>query len=218
VPRLHRTDRMTAAVNNLTEQSEFQKNYQALLRHYGLEGRKIQTGQPNENGDIEQRHYRVQRALEQALLLRGNRDFASVDEYRSFLGKLFAQLNSGRRIRLAEEMDILRPLPDRHLESAKRVRARVNSGSLIVVERNSYSVNSRLIGEIVEARVIPAMLRSGMADKKWINSCVSEAAPTTASITATSSTGWCASLAPSPTIAIATICFRVAGSGWPMTC
>jgi len=153
VPRLHRTDRMTAAVNNLTEQSEFQKNYQALLRHYGLEGRKIQTGQPNENGDIEQRHYRVQRALEQALLLRGNRDFASVDEYRSFLGKLFAQLNSGRRIRLAEEMDILRPLPDRHLESAKRVRARVNSGSLIVVERNSYSVNSRLIGEIVEARV-----------------------------------------------------------------
>lgn len=29
----------------------------------------------------------------------------------------------------------------------------MNSGSLIVVERNSYSVNSRLIGEIVEARV-----------------------------------------------------------------
>ena len=30
---------------------------------------------------------------------------------------------------------------------------RVSSGSLINVERNSYSVNSRLIGEIVEARV-----------------------------------------------------------------
>jgi hypothetical protein len=153
VPHMHRTDRMTSAVNNLTEQAEFQKNYQALLRHYGLEGRKIQTGQPNENGDIEQRHYRLQRALEQALLLRGSRDFASVDEYGSFLGRLFAQLNSGRRGRLAEEMELLRPLPDRRLESAKRVRVRVNSGSLIVVERNSYSVNSRLIGEIVEARV-----------------------------------------------------------------
>jgi hypothetical protein len=46
VPLLHRTDRMTAAVNNLTEQADFQKNYQTLLRHYGLEGRKIQTGQP----------------------------------------------------------------------------------------------------------------------------------------------------------------------------
>jgi hypothetical protein len=153
VPRLHRTDRMTAAVNNLTEQAEFQKGYESLLRHYGLEGRKIQTGQPNENGDIEQRHYRLQRALEQALLLRGSRDFAGLDDYRSFLGRLFAQLNSGRRARLAEEMELLRPLPERRLESAKRVRARVNSGSLIMVERNSYSVNSRLIGEIVEARV-----------------------------------------------------------------
>jgi hypothetical protein len=153
VPRLHRTDRMTAAVNNLTEQAEFQKGYESRLHHYGLEGRKIQTGQPNENGDIEQRHYRLQRALEQALLLRGSRDFAGLDDYRSFLGRLFAQLNSGRRARLAEEMELLRPLPDRRLESAKRVRARVNSGSLIMVERNSYSVNSRLIGEIVEARV-----------------------------------------------------------------
>jgi len=153
VPRLHRTDRMTAAVNNLSEQAEFQKNYQTLLRHYGMEGRKIQTGQPNENGDIEQRHYRLQRALDQALLLRGNRDFASVEEYRSFLGKLFEQLNSGRKPRLAEEMEPLRPLPERRLESAKRVRVRVNSGSLIMVMRNNYSVNSRLIGEIVEARV-----------------------------------------------------------------
>jgi hypothetical protein len=41
---------MTAAVNNLTEQADFQKNYQTLLRHYGLERRKIQTGQTNENG------------------------------------------------------------------------------------------------------------------------------------------------------------------------
>jgi hypothetical protein len=153
VPRLHRTDRMTAAVNNLTEQAEFQKNYQALLRHYGLEGRKIQTGQPNENGDIEQRHYRLRRALDQALLLRGSRDFASAEEYRSFVGKLFEQLNSGRKPVLAEEMEQLHPLPDRRLESAKRVRVRVNSGSLIMVARNNYSVNSRLIGEIVEARI-----------------------------------------------------------------
>lgn len=153
VPLLHRTDRMTAAVNNLTEEAEFQKNYQALLRHYGLEGRKIQTGRPNENGDVEQRHYRFRRALEQALLLRGSRDFATVEEYRAFLNELFEQLNSGRKPRLAEEMDQLRLLPERRLGSGKRERVRVNSGSLIVVGRNSYSVNSRLIGEIVEARV-----------------------------------------------------------------
>ena len=153
VPLLHRTDRMTAAVNNLVEQADFQKGYQTLLRHYGLDGRKIQTGQPNENGDVEQRHYRFRRALDQALMLRGSRDFADVDEYRTYLGKLFEQLNSGRKSRLREEMERLGPLPERRLDTARRVRARVNSGSLVTVERNSYSVNSRLIGEIVEARV-----------------------------------------------------------------
>jgi hypothetical protein len=34
-------------------------------------------------------------------------------------------------------MEVLRPLPDRRLESARRARVRVNSGSLIAVERNS---------------------------------------------------------------------------------
>ncbi len=153
VPLLHRTDRMTAAINNLVEQADFQKSYQTLLRHYSLDGRKIQTGQPNENGDVEQRHYRFRRALDQALMLRGSRDFADLDEYRTYLDKLFEQLNSGRKARLREEMERLGPLPDRRLDTAKRVRARVNSGSLVAVERNSYSVNSRLIGEIVEARV-----------------------------------------------------------------
>jgi len=44
-------------------------------------------------------------------------------------------------------------LPARRMESAKRERVRVDSGSLIHVERNAYSVNSRLIGELVEARL-----------------------------------------------------------------
>ncbi len=153
VPLLHRTDRMTAAVNNLTELADFQKGYEALLRHYRMEGRKIQTGHGNENGDVEQRHHRFKRALNQALLLRDSRDFTSVEDYQAFLEKLFEQLNSGRKARLAEELEVLHALPDRHYDSAKRVRVRVNSGSLIAVERNSYSVSSRLIGEIVEARV-----------------------------------------------------------------
>lgn len=47
----------------------------------------------------------------------------------------------------------MRELPERRMESAKRERVTVDSGSLIHVDRNAYSVNSRLIGEKVEARV-----------------------------------------------------------------
>jgi hypothetical protein len=153
VPLFHRTDRMTAAVNNLTEAAQFQKGYQAVLRHYGMEGQRIQTGQANENGDIEQRHHRFKRALDQTLLLRGSRDFETREDYQAFVRKLFEQLNSGRKPRLVQEMDVLRPLPDRRYEGARRFRVRVNAGSLIAVDRNNYSVHSRLIGEIVEARL-----------------------------------------------------------------
>ncbi len=77
VPRRHRTDRMTTAVNNMSDEKEFTRRYEALLRHYGLEGQKIQAGKANENGDVEQRHHRFKQAVDQALLLRGSRDFGS---------------------------------------------------------------------------------------------------------------------------------------------
>lgn len=153
VPCCHRTDRMSTAVNNMTDDKEFTTRYEALLRHYRMEGQKIQAGRANENGDIEQRHHRLKRAIQQALLIRGSHDFGGVDEYKVFLRRLLVQLNAGRRERLQTEMQYLKALPERRLESLKRERVRVDSGSLIVVDRNAYSVNSRLIGELVEARL-----------------------------------------------------------------
>lgn len=153
VPLEHRTDRLSTAVNNMSDEKEFTARYEGLLRHYRMGGQKIQTGKANENGDVEQSHHRLKRAVEQALLLRGRRDFASVADYQEFLRRLLAQLNAGRRERLAVEMQYLRALPERRLESAKREKVRVDSGSLIYVDRNAYSVNSRLIGEWVEARL-----------------------------------------------------------------
>lgn len=153
VPQQHRTDRLSTAVNNMTDSKEFTTRYEALLRHYKMEGQKIQTGKANENGDIEQRHYRWKRAVTQSLLLRGHSDFQTVGEYTDFLRRLVMQLNAGRRELLAIEMQQLRALPDQRLDSVKRLKVRVDSGSLVYVDRNAYSVNSRLIGEQVEARL-----------------------------------------------------------------
>ena len=112
-----------------------------------------QTGQPQENGDVEQAHHRFRRAVSQALLLRGSREFASRDEYSAFLQKLVAQRNAGRRERLAEEVARLRLLPEGKLDSLVRLSVRVTSGSLIWVYNNQYSVPSRLISERVEVRL-----------------------------------------------------------------
>ena len=154
----HRTDSLSSAVNNISSPSlqkgeEFNRRYEGVMRYYGVKPQHTNPASPNENGDCEQSHHRFKRAVEQALLLRGSHDFQSLAEYRQFLKDLFAQRNAGRRARLAEEMAVMHELPARRMESAKRERVKVDSGSLIHVERNSYSVNSRLIGVQVEARM-----------------------------------------------------------------
>jgi hypothetical protein len=153
VPARHRTDSLSSAVNNISSTEEFTRRYEGLLSYYGLEPEKTQAGRAHENGDVEQRHHRFKQALDQALMLRGSRDFTDLEEYRRFLKDLLGQLNAGRRARLAEEMSRMQPLPQRRMESYKSERVRVDSGSLIYVDRNAYSVSSRLIGERVEARV-----------------------------------------------------------------
>jgi hypothetical protein len=166
VPHRHRTDRLSTAVNNATNPAEFTDRYAGLLRYYGLEGERTQAGHGNENGDVEQRHYRFKRAVQQELLLRGSRDFDSLKQYQGFLQALFVRLNAGRRQRLAEEMAVMRELPERHLESCKRERVKVDSGSLIYVDRNVYSVPSRLIGEQVEARLYMEQVEVWYGEKK----------------------------------------------------
>jgi len=153
IPARHRTDRLSAAVNNLSEAREFTERYRGLMDHYGLEKEKIQARQAHENGDVESSHRHFKEAVDQALMLRGNRDFESREAYTKFLDDLLRQRNAGRQSRLWEEQAVLRPLPVRRYESWRRVRARVSVGSTLKVDRNTYSVPSRLIGETVDVRM-----------------------------------------------------------------
>jgi len=153
VPEAHRTDRLTPAVQKTDHPEEFTRRYSALLGHYGLRGCKIQVGKPHENGDVEQRHHRFKRALDQSLMLRGSRDFADRGHYGRFVANLFSQLNAGRQARLSDEIAVLGKLPQARLEACKRLEVRVGKGSTIRVNHNVYSVPSRLIGEKVDVRL-----------------------------------------------------------------
>jgi hypothetical protein len=81
VPEIHRTDRLSAAVNRPGRPEKFTQRYVALMRHYRIIAEKTQAASPNENGDVEQSHHRFKRAVEQALLLRGSRDFGDRATY-----------------------------------------------------------------------------------------------------------------------------------------
>jgi hypothetical protein len=153
VPHSHQTDRLTTAVNKTDNPEEFTQRYKALLHHYGLTGRKTNAASPHENGDIEQRHHRFKKAVDQSLMLRGSGDFESREDYEGFLRTICAQLNAGRRDRYEEERPVLRRLPLSRLDACKRMRVKVNRSSTIRVNHNVYSVHSRLIGECVDVRL-----------------------------------------------------------------
>ncbi len=152
-PQQHQTDRLSTAVNKPENPEEFTRGYQALLKHYKLQGRKTNPSSPHENGDIEQRHHRFKKAVDQVLMLRGSRDFNSRKEYEQFLEKLFSQLNSGRQSRFLEEQAMLRPLPPRKLDTCSRFDVRVGPSSTIRVKHKVYSVNSSLVKEMVNVRL-----------------------------------------------------------------
>jgi len=154
VPQRHRNDCLTAAVNNLKDTREFTARHLAVLNHYGMEGEHTNPNSGNENGDVEQRHHRLKRAVDQALMLRGSRDFHSRKEYEVWLAKLFAKLNSGRTALLREEQPHLRKLPAVRLPVYLEMRnLHVSNASTVRIRSNIYSVHSRLIGEHVDAHL-----------------------------------------------------------------
>lgn len=165
-PIRHRSDRMSAAVNNLSNKKEFTARYEALMRHYDMRMEKTNPSKANENGDVESLHRHLKQSVAQALLLRGSREFSTRDEYSAFINQLIERKNSNRQERLSEELKVLRSLPSRRLESYKRLQVTVNSGSLIRVQRNVYSVNSRLIGESVEIRVFADQLEVWLGQRR----------------------------------------------------
>jgi hypothetical protein len=150
---MHRTDRLTAAVNNLGNRELFQQHYRALLAHYGLKAQAINARKAHENGDAEQSHNRFKTAVDQALMLRGSRDFAERADYERFLRELLAGRNRGRAERFGEDRSELRNLPARRVDAWRRRQPRVTQGSTIRVDYNTYSVPSRLIGELVDVHI-----------------------------------------------------------------
>ena len=60
----------------------------------------------------------------------------------------------------------MRELPDHRLDACRIEQVRVDSGSLVYVDRNIYSVPSRLIGERVEARLYVDRVEIWYAQRK----------------------------------------------------
>ena len=105
----------------------------------------------------EQSHFRTKTAIEQALLLRGGRDFDDESAYLAFVRTVVGRERNARAAsRLVEERAYLRPLPPARIPAYTTLQCRVRKWSTIRVGGRIYSVPSRLIGHTVEARQHPS--------------------------------------------------------------
>ena len=155
IPQILRSDNLSAATHEVKRSGgrALNDNYAALLDHYGLRSTRINRGQSHENGVAEQAHYRLKDAIDQALMLRGSRDFDSIDDYASFVRQMVERRNRLVEGKLEQEMACLRPLPPAPVPEYVNYRAKVRKWSTIQAAGRTYSVPSRLIGKEVQIRL-----------------------------------------------------------------
>jgi hypothetical protein len=162
VPQFSQTDNSTAATHRIPSGEEarqeghrrsFNTEYLALMRHFDMTPRTTEVGEKEQNGDVEASHRALKSRLEQALLVRGGRDFESREEWQSFVHDVLRKANAGRGARVQEELAALRPLKAARLPEFVEQDVRVNAGSTIRVHNCAYSVPSRLIGEVVKVHL-----------------------------------------------------------------
>jgi hypothetical protein len=127
VPKLLQIDNSSAATHQISGEGkrDFNPEFLSLVAHYGLTPRTIHVGCPNENGDVEAHNGHLKRRLEQHLLLRGYRDFASEAAYDQFLAEALAKANGPRSTKVAEELALMRELPPTRLCEYDEVECRI---------------------------------------------------------------------------------------------
>src|SRR5262245_23326383 len=126
-----------------TAQVGLTQRYEELVRHYGMEPTRNNRGVAHENGSIESPHGHLKKTIEDALLLRGSRDFADLAAYRRFIDEVIGRNNAKNRKRLEQERPSLKQLPERR---TSHYEVLVTSTSGFVLRKVFYTVPSRLKG------------------------------------------------------------------------
>lgn len=153
VPREHRSDSLSAAFRNLREEEDFTVRYSALLDHYGMAGTRNNRGQSHENGSVESSHRHLKDAVDQALLLRGHRDFDERCAYEALVCEAVLRRNRRHAAAFRIEREQLAELPPRRTTEFVEEEARVTRCGTFTVRAILYSAPSRLIGHRLKVRL-----------------------------------------------------------------
>ena len=157
------TDNSSAATHEVEQLAGrprgYNSEYLELCTHYDLKPVTINIGCPHEHGDVESQNRHLKRRLTQHLILRGSRDFDSVEAYDGFVEQILRAANAKRQQRLGEELARMQPLPGGELAEYREYQPVVSGQSLMRVQKHAYSVPSRLIGHTLRVELYEAELK-----------------------------------------------------------
>ncbi len=154
-PAEHRSDSLSAAFRNLEPDAvnDATQRYEDLCAHYAMTPTRNNAGIAHENGAIESSHGHLKAAVDDALQLRGARDFDDLDAYRGFLDELVGRRNARKRKSLEVERPALRRLPVRRTGDWEEALVNVTAASGFSLRKVFYTVPSRLIGHRLRVRM-----------------------------------------------------------------
>jgi hypothetical protein len=155
VPREHRSDSLSAAFRNLDRNAreDLTQRYEELCAHYGMTPTRNNPGVAHENGSIESSHGHLKKAIEDALLLRGSRDFSTLEDYRGFVDEVVERRNKRNTKQIAIERPHLLSLPARRTSDYEEELVTVTSHGGFTLRKVFYTVPSRLIGHRLRVRL-----------------------------------------------------------------
>lgn len=155
VPLEHRSDSLSAAFTNLAAEvkEDLTRRYEALCAHYRMTPTRNNRGVAHENGSVESRNGHLKDRIEQALLLRGSTDFATLDAYRRFVAEQISRHNALHRQELAVEMPHLRALPQRKTTDYDEAVVVVTSSGGFTLRKIFYTAPSTYIGHRLRVRL-----------------------------------------------------------------
>ena len=102
--------------------------------------------------DLDRRHGRAKRRIEQALLMRSDRRFPDLDAYRAFLAEVIADHNAGRKNEIEFERATLRARPATRAPDYLEAGVLVTSSGRFTYRRVFHTAPSRLVGRRLRIR------------------------------------------------------------------
>ena len=116
-------------------------------------GTRNNRGLGRENGSVKSSHRHLKVAIEQALLLRGHRDFDDRAGYEAFVREAVMRRNRRNAAAFRIEREQLQDLPQRRTTDFVEEEARVTRCGTFTVRGILYSAPSRLIGHRLKVRL-----------------------------------------------------------------